>query len=110
MSLKISCNFLFYLLTSTILGFLLAADNLSPIETSAFFHEKLFGLQSSSPENGFLTYQNTAGLTMGYPPEWERVEPGGQAQGFVGFRPIEGSAAFIAGAKNVDISPEFWDN
>lgn len=90
---------------------MLAAGTLSPIETSALFHEKLFGLQSSSPENGFLTYQNTAGLTMRYPSEWVKVEPGGgQAQGFVGFRPIEGSAVFIVGAKNVEIPPEFWDN
>jgi hypothetical protein len=89
---------------------MLVAGTPSLIETSALFHEKLFGLQSSSPENGFLTHQNTAGLTMEYPSEWEKVELGGQYQGYVGFRPIEGSAVFIVGAKNVDIPPEFWDN
>jgi hypothetical protein len=54
---------------------MLAAGTLSPIEMSAFFHEKLFDPQSSFPdENGFFTYQNS-GLTMKYPSDWQKIDP-----------------------------------
>jgi hypothetical protein len=79
------------------LGSLLAGYNLSPIDT--------LGLQSSSPDNGFLTYQNPAGLAIGYPSNWQKVELG--PQGFIAFRPIEGSAAVVVGNKSIDLPTLF---
>jgi hypothetical protein len=55
---------------------LLSAGDLSPMEVSALFHDKLFGSPpSSESENDFLTYQNNStGITMKYPSEWQKVE------------------------------------
>ena len=61
------------------LGSLLSAGNLSPMEASAFFHDKLFGSPSSSPspsENGFLTYQDyPIGITIKHSSEWQKSNP-----------------------------------
>jgi hypothetical protein len=97
-SLKIINIPLFNFLTFTILGSLLAAYNLSPIVT--------LGFQSSSPsENGFSTYQNPAGLAIGYPSNWQKVEL--EPQGFIAFRPIEGNASVVVGNKSIDLPTLF---
>ena len=97
-SLKIFRILLFYFLTFTILGSLLAAYNPSPINT--------LGFQSSSPsENGFSTYQNPAGLAIGYPSNWQKVEL--EPQGFIAFRPIEGNATVVVGNKSIDLPTLF---
>ena len=97
-SLKIFSIQSFYFLTFTILGSLLAAYNLSPIDT--------LGFQSSSPsENEFSTYQNPAGLAIGYPSNWQKVEL--EPQGFIAFRPIEGSADIVVGNKSIDLPTLF---
>ena len=97
-SLKIFSILLFYFLTFTILGSLLAAYNLPPIDT--------LGFQSSSPtENGFSTYQNPAGLAIGYPSNWQKVEL--EPQGFIAFRPIEGNATVVVGNKSIDLPTLF---
>jgi hypothetical protein len=86
------CIVLFYFLTFTILGSLLAAYNLSPID--------MLGFQSTSPtENGFSTFQNPAGLSIRYPSNWQKVEL--EPQGFIAFRPIEGNATVVVGNKSI---------
>jgi hypothetical protein len=87
---------------------MLAAGTLSPIEMSAFFHEKLFDPQSSFPdENGFFTYQNS-GLIMKYPSDWQKIDPKQQGmieeQGWIVFGPMGGDATFIVRAQPVEIS------
>ena len=76
----------------------MAAYNLPPIDT--------LGFQSSSPtENGFSTYQNPAGLAIGYPSNWQKVEL--EPQGFIAFRPIEGNATVVVGNKSIDLPTLF---
>jgi hypothetical protein len=104
-SLKIFCNLLFYLLTFTILGFLLPTNILSPIETSGFYDSLLNIQYSSASKNGFSIYQNPAGLAIGYPSNWQKVEL--EPQGFITFRPIEGSAAVVVGNKSIDLPTLF---
>jgi hypothetical protein len=97
-SLKIFSILLFYFLTFTILGSLLAAYNLSPIDT--------LGFQSSPPtENGFSTCKNPAGLAIGYPSNWQKLEL--EPQGFIAFRPIEGNATVVVGNKSMDLPTLF---
>jgi PsbP-like protein len=101
--LKVFRKLIFYFLISTLFGFSLGADNLFPIETSAFFHENLLGSQSSTPsESGFSTYQDSAGYTVKYPSEWQKIEP--EEQGYIGFVPTEGGASFVVGAHSVNYS------
>jgi hypothetical protein len=92
-------------LVSVVVASLFSAANQPSIYSYAFFHENLFGFKSqSNSKDGFTTYQDyPSGLSVSYPPEWQKIED----QNFTIFRMQEGSAGIMIQIEPAEL-PEYF--
>jgi hypothetical protein len=99
--LKTFHNLLLQFLIWVMFSILLFTLIQSPIGTSAFFHEKLFGSQSpSSSEDNFVTYQDpSSGVALKYPSDWQKIE----APNSTAFRSLNDQAAFDVQVERIEL-------